>query len=100
MASLQPHVRRIANDTGAEVVLNDVGLEVYGLEEQVRLAVLAINAIAMIQVSSEVNTLTTGLWPRATIPDRTGQRAPRVHIRQEERQTQQDYEDGQCQDQV
>jgi hypothetical protein len=37
--------------TGAAIVSKDVGFEVYGAEEQVKRAVMAINDIDMIQVS-------------------------------------------------
>lgn len=48
---LRPVLRSIARDTSVEVVLKDVAMEVYGLEEQVKRAITTINDINMIQVS-------------------------------------------------
>ena len=48
---LRPILRSIARNTATEIVLKDVAMEVYGLEEQVRRAITTINDIDMIQVS-------------------------------------------------
>lgn len=108
-ASMPGVLKRIAGQSGSEVVFKSNCFEMHGLEHEVRSAVMMVLELDVIQASvtlvadlaaSNQGNASLDLPSRDSVPDRACQRTSRFYKREKERKDQQNYADGQCQDQV